>query len=153
MDSADSASNYDLVSILIVEDDDIDAEAIERGLRRARVANPVVRVKDGVEALAAMRGEGDFNLKKPFLVLLDLNLPKMSGAECLREMRADEDLKGTVVFVLTTSNSVEERMAAYEANVAGYVLKSRIGRDFVEVATMLDCYMNVVQFPRQPPGE
>lgn len=144
-----SVEDYDLVSILVIEDDDVDAEAIERGLRRAKVANPIFRARDGAEALAAMRGEGDSGLKQPFLVLLDLHLPQMSGADCLKEMRADERLRDTVVFVLTTSNSIEERMAAYEANVAGYVLKKRAGRDFVELATMLDCFMNVVQLPRQ----
>lgn len=147
MGEASSPNAYDQVSILVVEDDDVDAAAIERGLQRARVANPIIRVKDGNEALAAMRGEVETELREPFLVLLDLHLPTMSGAECLQEMRKDARLLDTIVFVLTTSNSLEERIAAYDANVAGYIVKSKAGRDFIELMTMLDCYMNVVQMP------
>lgn len=135
------------VTLLLVEDDLVDAEAIQRAFRQQRIANPFVVVPDGVEALRALRGEGDVKVAHPFLVLLDINMPRMNGIEFLQELRADPDLTRAVVFVLTTSDREEDKVAAYDNHVAGYILKSRAGEDFLEVVRLLRVYWRLVEFP------
>lgn len=135
------------VTLLLIEDDLVDAEAIQRAFRQQRIANPFVVVPDGVEALRALRGEAGPPVPRPFLILLDINMPRMNGIEFLRELRRDPELHRSIVFVLTTSNREEDKLAAYEGHVAGYILKSRAGEDFLEVIKMLRSYWRVVEFP------
>lgn len=136
------------VHVLLVEDNAVDREAVRRAFDRHRIANPVHDAVDGVEALAILRGtNGKQRLPRPYLVLLDINMPRMSGIELLRELRADLELHDSIVFVLTTSRSDEDKMAAYDANVAGYILKSDVGAGFVDLVSLLDHYWRVVEFP------
>lgn len=141
----------DTVQILLVEDDDIDAEAVERAFRKQRIANPIRRVVNGAEALACLRGEtAESKIEWPFLILLDLNMPKMNGIEFLQEMRADEKLRTSIVFVLTTSDADADKIKAYDLNIAGYIVKSRVGEDFVNLVSMIDHYWRYVEFPPDP---
>lgn len=140
--------SYTEVSILLVEDDDIDVEAIERAFRKARIANPIVRVRDGVEALETLRDE---RVRRPYLVLLDLNMPRLDGIGFLKEMRADASLRETIVFVLTTSDDDRDKTAAYQEHVAGYMVKSRAGVDFTKLIELIDHYWRVVEFPPEAP--
>lgn len=136
------------VTLLLVEDDHVDAEAIQRAFRQHRIANPFVVVRDGVEALAALRGEaGAPEVPHPHVVLLDINMPRMNGIEFLEALRADPALQRTVVFVLTTSDREEDKVAAYDNHVAGYILKSRAGEDFLEVVKLLKVYWRLIEFP------
>lgn len=135
------------VTLLLVEDDLVDAEAIQRAFRQQRIANPFVVVRDGVEALAVLRGEGDVEVPYPYVVLLDINMPRMNGIEFLENLRADPELARTVVFVLTTSDREEDKVAAYDNHVAGYILKSRAGEDFLEVIRLLKVYWRLIEFP------
>src|ERR1700753_3809044 len=96
-------------SILLVDDDDVAAEAVVRGLRKHSMECPIVIAEDGIVALQILRGTHTRKITKPFLVLLDLNMPRMNGLEFLRELRHDAALKGTVVFVLTTSGADADR--------------------------------------------
>ena len=114
-----------LPRILVVDDDEIDIMAIKRTLRRLDVPNPVSCAHDGIEALELLRGDAaDGGLERPYIILLDLNMPRMSGLEFLRELRSDDALRDSVVFVFTTSNAEEDKAAAYALNVAGYMLKT-----------------------------
>ena len=140
------------VTLLLVEDDLVDAEAIQRAFRQQRIANPFVVVPDGVEALATLRGQRDVTVPHPYVVLLDINMPRMNGLEFLRALRADPELSRTVVFVLTTSDREEDKVAAYENHVAGYILKSRAGEDFLEVIRLLRVYWRLVEFPPEASG-
>ena len=136
--------------ILLVEDDDIDAEAIERLFQKQNAAYPVHRAFDGVEALRYLRGEqGREKLSRPYLILLDLNLPKLNGIEFLEEIRKDRKLRDAIVFVLTTSDSDRDNAAAYAENVAGYLVKSRIGDASIGLVTMLEHYRRLIEFPRE----
>lgn len=136
------------IHILLVEDDDIDAEAVMRGFKTQRIANPFTWVRDGVEALAVLqRKEGYPTVPWPLMILLDINMPRMNGIEFLQTLRKDPELRRSVVFVLTTSDRDEDMMAAYDEQIAGYLLKSRAGRDFVELVSMLDAYWRIVEFP------
>lgn len=141
-------NNYQEVAIVVVEDDDIDAMAIERALKKQRIANDMYRVCDGLEALALLRGEaGDFAVDKPYIVLLDINMPRMNGIEFLQEVRADKALRNAIIFVLTTSKADQDRLAAYDNNVAGYIVKSDVGAGFSDVITMLESYWKIVTLP------
>ena len=139
------------VHILLVEDDAVDAEAIRRAFRRERIANEITVVSDGIAALEALRGEnGRDPIPHPYVILLDINMPRMNGIEFLGELRRDPQLKRSIVFVLTTSESDEDKMAAYDQFVAGYILKSRAGHGFVEMTKLLRNYWRVVELP---PGD
>lgn len=136
------------VHLLLIEDDQVDAEAIQRALRQQRIANPFIVVPDGVEALKALRGEDGYDpVPRPYLILLDLNMPRMNGIEFLQAIRQDPELQRSIVFVLTTSDREEDKLAAYEEHVAGYILKSRAGEDFLEVVKLLRTYWRIVEFP------
>jgi CheY-like chemotaxis protein len=136
------------VNILLVEDDKVDVMAFQRALHDLKVGNPLYLAGNGIDALDMLRGEnGRDMLPRPCLVLLDLNMPRMGGIEFLQEIRADPALKRLVVIVMTTSSSEEDRMRAYKLNIAGYIVKNRIGQSFLESITMLTHYWRVVEFP------
>jgi CheY-like chemotaxis protein len=137
-----------IVHILLVEDDEIDAEAIVRGFQKQKIENPITVVPNGIEALNALRGEdGYVRVPAPYLILLDLNMPRMNGIEFLQSLRQDVQLKSSIVFVLTTSNSDRDKLAAYREQIAGYLLKQRSGVNFADLVNMLDFYWRVVEFP------
>ena len=133
------------VTILLVEDDDVDVLGIKRALDTLKILNPVIRAKDGIEALELLRDPRA--VKRPYIVLLDLNMPRMNGLEMLAELRKDPTLSSSVVFVLTTSKADEDKVLAYQQNVAGYIIKNEVGDGFLRVMEMLDCYWRVVQLP------
>ena len=134
-------------SVLLVDDDDVAAEAVVRGLRKHSMECPVVIAEDGRAALQILRGTHVRRISKPYLVLLDLNMPRMNGLEFLRELRLDPALKGTVVFILTTSGAEADRARAYDENVAGYMVKSAVGPQFSGLARFLTEYRSTVLFP------
>lgn len=132
------------VSILLIDDDDVDAMAVRRALKKHRIANPLTVARDGIEGLEALRSG---KVESPFMILLDLNMPRMNGLEFLEELRKDEELKASVVFVLTTSDEDQDIAAAYAQQVAGYILKSNVGPDFLRVLDLLGSYWRVVELP------
>jgi len=146
------------VTILLVEDDDVDAMAIERALKKLPARTRLIRAINGEEALRFLRGgsasstlTSDDNEKEmvaPFLVLLDLNMPRMGGIEFLEHVRDDVALKNTVIFVLTTSNAEADLTAAYDKNVAGYVLKSNARSSTDAIVAMLNQYWMYVELPK-----
>jgi CheY-like chemotaxis protein len=138
--------SYKHATILLVEDDDIDAKIVERAFYKLRIANPIIRAKDGVMALELLK---DGTVSRPYIVLLDLNMPKMGGLELLKELRADINLKNSIVFVLTTSKDDEDKIAAYNQNIAGYIVKERLQNGFDELVKLLDYYWRIVELPEQ----
>ncbi|HRW07671.1 MAG TPA: response regulator [Caldilineaceae bacterium] len=142
--------NEDTLHILLVEDDDVDAEAVVRAFKKEQLNYPFTIVTNGLEALTLLRGENwgaSGRYARPHIILLDLNMPRMNGIEFLQELRADERLKDSIVFVLTTSNRDEDKWAAYGKQVAGYILKTRAGKDFADMVTLVKCYETIVEFP------
>jgi CheY-like chemotaxis protein len=136
------------LNILLVEDDDVAAEAVIRGLRRHATDCPVTVAEDGFVALQILRGQHDkLRICKPHIVLLDLNMPRMNGFEFLKELRADAELRGTVVFVLTTSDTQTDRVRAYQEFIAGYIVKSDVGPQCSSLARFVTEYREVVRFP------
>lgn len=140
------AKNYSEVSLLLVEDDDIDAKAVERGVKKLKLANPIIRARNGLEALKLLHDKEQID--KPYIILLDLNMPIMGGLEFIQNIRNDDNLKDSIIFVLTTSSADEDRVAAYSENIAGYIVKSDVKDGFEKVINMLDCYWRVVLLPK-----
>ena len=138
-------NSYAGVTILLVEDDDVDVMAVARAFKRLKIANPILRAHDGLEALSMLRQQQ--TVKPPFIILLDINMPRMNGLEMLAELRNDPTLSHAVVFVLTTSKDDEDKMSAYKQHVAGYIVKSEVGDGFLRVIEMLDHYWRVVELP------
>ena len=136
------------LSILLVEDDDVAAESVIRGLSRSGVNAPVVWAQDGEVALRVLRGaDRERQAPRPRVVLLDLNMPRMNGFEFLQHARADPALRDEVVFVLTTSDTDADRMRAYHENVAGYMVKAAVGPQFAKLAQLLQSYRLAVRLP------
>lgn len=136
---------YKEVTILLVDDDDVDVMGIKRALGKLKILNPIVRARDGIEGLALLRDPEA--VKRPYIILLDLNMPRKNGLEMLTELRDDPKLSNSVVFVLTTSKADEDKVKAYEKHIAGYIIKSEVGDGFLRVMEMLDRYWRVVELP------
>jgi len=114
-------------AILLVEDDDADSEIVEILLKRNNISNPLYRARDGIEALEILQKMADDEkLDQPFLLLVDIYMPRMSGLKFLENVRRDEALKNNVAVILTTSSYMDDRARAYSLNVAGYVLKDQM---------------------------
>ena len=138
----------ELIHILLVEDDEIDTEALVRSFRQQQIINPILCVENGLEALHALRGEnGRSRLLPPYIILTDINMPQMNGHELLRTLRADSLLKRSVVFVLTSSSHDQDIIEAYDLQVAGYFTKDTMGKDFGKVVRLLDLYQSSIQLP------
>jgi CheY-like chemotaxis protein len=141
----------DNVSILLVEDDQVTAEAIKRGILKAGMNNTLHIASDGVDALKLIRGEDDSAaIAQPYLIVLDLFLPRMDGIQFLEEIRRDPELRSSLVFVLTNSEDEFSLTHAYRENVAGYLLKSRAGEGYSNFIQLLKHFVEIIQFPRQP---
>jgi CheY-like chemotaxis protein len=137
------------INILLVDDDDGDAQAVQRAFLKARIANPIHRAIDGVDALGILRGtSGKPELPSPRLLLVDLNMPRMNGIELVTILRADEELRQLIVFILTTSKRDEDMLAAYNLNVAGYIVKEKAGEDFLQLCGLVEGYWRVVELPQ-----
>lgn len=148
---ATGANQLPTVTILVVDDDEVDRRAIARALRRHALDHPVRTASGAEEALAILRGSPGFEpLPWPYIVLLDLNMPRMNGFEFLDEIRADRELRGTVVFMLTTSDAERDKLEAYQHNVAGYLLKSRSGREVLDLVSMIEKFLLTARFPKAP---
>jgi CheY-like chemotaxis protein len=134
----------DTVQVLLIEDNEVDIEAVRRAFAKHRIANPIVVARDGRAGLDALRSG---RVRRPYVILLDLNLPRLNGLEFLEELRTDPRLGDSVVFVLTTSNRDDDKVAAYQSHVAGYMVKSEVGEGFLRLVDMLGAYWRIVQLP------
>ncbi len=103
--------------------------------------------RDGREGLGALRDAEGCGPEATRIVLLDINMPRLNGLGFLEELRADESLRNTVCFVLTTSDDERDRSAAYDLGIAGYIVKQKAGRDFTGLIKLLESYCEVVELP------
>ena len=142
-----------LVDILLVEDNPEDIEMTLRALGRARLANPVEVVEDGAQALDYLFATGAHagrNVNhRPKVVLLDLKLPKLSGLDVLRRLRADERTREIPVVILTSSREDSDVAEAYRLGVNSYVVKPVEFEAFVEAVSRVGLYWGLLN---QPPG-
>ena len=146
----------ELSSILLVEDNDDDAELTSRAFLGARIANALVRVSDGVEALDYLFGRGDHATRDtrllPVVVLLDMKLPRLDGIDVLKAIRADDRTRHIPVVALTSSDHERDRLAAYEHQINSYVKKPVDYDQFVEAARQIGLYWAVLNLrsPARP---
>ena len=134
----------EFVDILLAEDDPDDRLFIRRAFRETNVRNSVHEVEDGVQLLNYLRGRGAYKsspaARRPGLILLDLNMPKMSGREALREIKADPDLRKIPVVVLTTSSDESDITYSYSQGANAYVTKPSSLSDLLEMFRRIDSF-------------
>lgn len=140
--------------ILLVEDNDDDAELTTKAFTRARVMNQIVRARDGVEALDYLLARGEHAGRDaadvPAVVLLDLNLPRIDGIGVLRSIRADATVGHVPVVILTSSDEDKDRLAAYEHHANSFIQKPVDYDAFVEAARQVGLYWLVLNRPAPP---
>ena len=136
------------LTVLLIEDDVVDAEGIVRSMKKSGANVTVEVVSEGQQALDRLRGaNGVAQVERPFLILLDLNLPKMTGHDFLDALRHDSQLSESIVIVYTTSNADSDRSRAYQNNVAAYILKKDVGINHSNIIRLIDFYSEFVQMP------
>jgi CheY-like chemotaxis protein len=132
-----------MLNILLVEDDEVDVMTVQRAFKKGNISNRLYLAGNGLEALAVLRSKSGEVASMPMdrrIILLDLNMPKMNGLEFLQELRADSTIRHIPVVVLTTSNEEQDRIQAYNLNVAGYILKPITFGNFVDLMVTLNKY-------------
>lgn len=141
----------DMVNVIVVDDDSVDLRVIEKAFRGVGIQNPIHFATDGLMALELLRGRDALPpMRRPYLILLDLKMPRMNGIEFLAELRRDPSLRDSIVFVFTTSAEDRDKLAAYQHCIAGYIVKSHTGDEVRTVIPMLKQYLESVEFPPPP---
>ena len=139
--------NGTVISIMLVEDDEVDVMNLKRAFKKNNITNPLYLAGNGLEALELLRECGMEEKPLPKIILLDLNMPKMNGIEFLKELRKDKNLHGLSVFVMTTSNKDNDIIEAYNLNVAGYILKPLSMDKLMNSVAALSNYWQLMEFP------
>ncbi len=143
--------NLEELEILLVEDNPTDAELTMRALKRKNLANRLVWVKDGEEALDFIYAQGQFADRNPEdlprLILLDLRMPKVDGLEVLKEIKAHEKTRKIPVVVLTSSQEDQDVVESYKLGVNSYVSKPVEFDDFLEAVSTLGLYWMLINKP------
>jgi CheY-like chemotaxis protein len=147
---------HEPLTILLAEDDDGHARLIERNLQRAGFVNRIVRARDGQEALNVVRGVDGLLPDTQFLLLLDINMPRVDGLEVLRQMKADPKTARIPVIMLTTTDDPREVERCYQLGCSVYITKPVRYEDFVDALNRLGMFLEIVKLPAPqtgtPPG-
>ncbi|WP_018937882.1 MULTISPECIES: response regulator [unclassified Thioalkalivibrio] len=134
-------------SILVVEDNPVDIDLMQRAFERRNLSNPLETARDGVEALEFLdrweRGE----LAPPAVILLDIKLPKVDGLEVLRRIRAHERFRHIPVVMLTSSSEDRDIATAYDCGANSYIVKPVDFAKFVDVAEQVELYWCLLNHP------
>jgi len=140
--------------ILLVEDSEDDVELTRRALRKNRICNRVEVVRDGVEALEFLFGEGAYTGRdpshRPEIILLDLNMPRLGGLEVLKRVRADERTRMIPVVILTSSKEERDLVQSYTEGANSYIQKPVDFQQFTEAVGQLGLYWLLLNVP--PPA-
>lgn len=139
---------YKELIILVAEDDDGHAELIKIGLQESGICNKIIRFADGEEAWQFFEGTGKKEVReknKSYLLLLDINMPKMDGVELLRRLKAHDDLKEIPVMMLTTTDDPREVEACYKIGCNIYITKPVDFIKFSETLRSLGLFIQVVK--------
>ena len=137
------------IEILLVEDNPGDVRLTREGLREGKVLSNLTVVDDGVKALAFLRRSGEHrDAPRPDLILLDLNLPRLSGREVLAEIKGDPELRSIPVVILTSSQAEQDIVRAYELNANCYITKPVDLEQFITVVKSIEeFWFTVVRLP------
>lgn len=145
--------NVDLaepIEILLVEDNEGDIFLTKKAFEKAKIANNIYVAKDGEEAMKILNKQGDYsNSPTPHIVLLDINLPKKTGIEVLKEMKQRDKLKRIPVVILTSSKAEQDIVKTYDLYASSYIVKPLSLHNFHEVVTAIeDFWFSVVVLPK-----
>lgn len=138
-------------TILIAEDDDGHAYLVEDSLRRGGIEAPLIRFSDGQEALDFLFGRTKsprFEPGKPYLLLLDIRMPKVDGVEVLRQIKADTNLRKLPVVILTTTDDPSEVERCHELGCNSYIQKPVSFENFSSAITKLGHFLTLLELPR-----
>lgn len=137
--------------IFLVEDNKADVRLIQEALKNSSVPHQVVTVRNGMDAMAFLRREGEYtDAPRPDLILLDLNLPRKDGREVLAEIKADPNLRRIPVVVLTTSHNEDDISQSYDLHVNCYITKSRnLSQLFKIVKGIEEFWLETVTLPSE----
>jgi CheY-like chemotaxis protein len=138
--------------ILLAEDDEGHANLIQRNLKRAGIANAIVHVRDGQEALDYLRRQGAYASRAsggPLLLLLDINMPRIDGLEVLRQVKADPTTAKYPVVMLTTTDDPREMGRSYQYGCNVYIIKPVQYDQFAEAIQRLGLFFDIVQIPQE----
>lgn len=138
--------NHHPVTIIMVEDDEGHARLIEKNIRRASVSNEIKHFTSGTAAMAYLF-QPEVRMNGPLLLLLDLNLPDMSGTEILGRLKQDEHLKRSPVVVLTTTDDQREIQRCYDLGCNVYITKPVDYENFAQAIRQLGLFFSVMQVP------
>jgi CheY-like chemotaxis protein len=146
----DDQDPFKPVDVLLVEDDEGDALMTREAFEFYKIRNPLHVVTDGEQALQFVRQEGRFaDAPRPGLILLDVNLPRVSGLEVLAALKQDPELRVIPVVILTTSQAEEDILRSYRLHANAYVSKPVDFEHFIEAIRQIDnFFMALVQLPR-----
>lgn len=142
------------VEILLIDDDPVDVRLTTEQLANSKLRNRVAWAKDGVDALAYLRREGDYaDVPRPDLILLDLNMPRMNGHDFLTEIKNDPDLASIPIVVVTTSDEDADIIESYRLHANAYVTKPIGLEQMGKVVRAIEGFwFEVVQLPSDRPG-
>ena len=137
------------IEILLVEDNLGDVRLTVEAFKESRMYNTLNAVRDGVEALAFLRREGDYaHVSRPGLILLDLNLPRKDGRQVLAEIKGDPSLRRIPVVILTTSEAAQDIVEAYDLRANCYITKPIDLEQFMAVVRSIeDFWLTAVSLP------
>ena len=137
------------IEILLVEDSPGDIRLTQEALADAKIHNRMSVVNDGIQALEFLCNEGDNpDAPRPDLILMDLNMPRMDGRECLEKIKADEKLKSIPVVILTTSEAERDIAQSYQLQANCYISKPVDLDQFIEVVAAIEQFwFSIVKLP------
>ena len=139
-------------TLFVIDDDRAFQILIQRAFAMSQCTLPIVTAHDGVDALERLRSsEPDRRVAPPFVILLDLRMPRMDGFEFLQNLRNDADLQNSIVFILSTSESERDRTEAYRLNATGYLVKPMEFEDLVRRMGMVAEFARTVELPGAAP--
>ncbi len=132
------------MSILLVDDDRIDVMMFKRAFEDLKITNPLIHLTDCKEALEYLKNEDN---EKPWVVLADLNTPRMSGLEFLTAVKADDALKQIIVIILSGSDDEEDIAESFRLGAAGYIVKPPDYNKLVEMIRTIHAYWTLSKLP------
>lgn len=131
-------------AFLLIEDDIVDHMLVKRAFKELCITNPLVIISNGEAALDSLK---DKRNEKPCIILLDLNMPKLSGLEFLKIIKSDEELKTIPVVVFTTSRAERDKAQSFKLGVAGYMIKPVEYKQYIKLILTLDTYWSLSELP------
>ena len=133
-----------LREVLLVEDDRIDALLVKRAFRSLKINNPIHHVENGEEALEFLRNSEN---NKPWIILLDINMPRMNGIEFLKEAKQEESMQDIPIIILTSSVEQKDRVDAFKSGIAGYMVKPVTYSDMLKLVEAIKQYWTISKLP------